>query len=237
MLKDYEEKSNEQIIEGEVIEDNGQYLKEDQLKVKDAPASNKGDSVSQENSELPSSDFPDLSKLRLSQNFSETAGVKKALLMIPVRKPNRQEFVRIHPDEDMSLQTAVLQLKEERETYLVDPTLCSELPGEIIPMVLFTTINRQGVLTLWPIRLPGDDGRHNQWHISALKTANMAKTQWLRLSANMSLGGYDVFVATANFPEPEWPDYTFQQIMEIAFKEHFIQEIDHPVLRRLRGEI
>ena len=184
-----------------------------------------------------SNGIPELSKLRLAQNFSEQVGVKKALLMIPVRKPNRQEFVRVHPDEDMSLQTAVLQLKEERETYLVDPGLWSELPGEIIPMVLFTTINRQGVLTLWPIRLPGEDGRHNQWHSSALEAANMAKSQWLRLSANMSLGGYDVFIATGDFPEPEWPDITFKKIMETAFKEHFIQDIYHPVLRRLRGEI
>jgi hypothetical protein len=190
-----------------------------------------------ENGDKSNEDILNLSKLRLSQNFSDIAGVKKIVLTIPVRKPNRQEFVRIHPAEDMSLKTAVLQLKEERETYLVDPGLWSELPGEIIPTVLFTTINRQGVLTVWPIRLPAEDGRHNQWHLSALEGATMAKTQWIRLSANMSLGGYDVFVATGNFPEPEWPDITFQKIMDIAFKDHFIQNIDHHVLRRLRGEI
>ena len=54
----------------------------------------------------------DLDKLRLSQNFSEAVGVKKALLTIPVRRPNRQEFVRVHPDDGMSLQTAVLELKD-----------------------------------------------------------------------------------------------------------------------------
>lgn len=181
--------------------------------------------------------IPDLDNLRISQNFSDLVGVKKALLTVPVRKPNRQEFVRVNSDEDMSLPTAVLQLKEERETYLVDRKLWSELPGEILPMQLFTTINRQSVLTLWPVRLPGEDGRHNQWHMTALEAANRAKTQWIRLSANMSLGGYDVFVATGDFPEPEWPNLPFQKIMEIAFKEHFIQDIDHPVLRRLRGEL
>jgi len=34
----------------------------------------------------------DPSRLRLSQNFSETVGVKKALITVPVRKPNKQEM-------------------------------------------------------------------------------------------------------------------------------------------------
>ena len=36
--------------------------------------------------------------LRLSQSFVETAGVKKLLTTIPVRKPSPQDFVRVHPD-------------------------------------------------------------------------------------------------------------------------------------------
>jgi hypothetical protein len=61
----------------------------------------------------------DPARLRLSQNFSESVGVKKALLTVPVRKPGRQDFVRVHPDEDYRLETAVVELKDERETYLV----------------------------------------------------------------------------------------------------------------------
>ena len=114
-------------------------------------------------------------------------GVKKALLTVPVRKPNRQEFIRVHPGEDWRLETVILELKEERESYLVDRNLWGELPGELIPKVLFTVINRQGVLTLWPIRLPGEDGRHDAWNRSALEAAGMAQEQWIRMAANMSL--------------------------------------------------
>ena len=109
--------------------------------------------------------------LRLSQNFSELVGVKKALLTVPVKKPHRQEFIRVRPGSEWRLETAVLELKEEQETYLVDSKLWQNLPGEIIPKVLFTTINRQGTLTIWPVRLPGEDGRHNPWHRSAELTA------------------------------------------------------------------
>jgi len=65
----------------------------------------------------------DPSRLRLSQDFAATVGVKQALITVPVRKPNKQEFIRVHPDEAYRLETAVLELKEEREIYLVDPSL------------------------------------------------------------------------------------------------------------------
>ena len=179
----------------------------------------------------------DLERLKLIQNFAANAGVRKALTMVPVRKPNRQEFVRVRPEEDFQYSTGVLELKEEREIYLVDPDLWSELPGEIIPKILLTTINKQGVLTIWPIRLPGEDGRLDNWNASAMEAAQLAQSQWVRVAANMSLGGYETFIATGDLPEPEWPDKSMQEIMDIAFKDRYINAIDHPVIRRLRGEM
>jgi hypothetical protein len=37
--------------------------------------------------------------LRLPPAFEETAGVRKQLTIVPVRKPHRQEWIRVHPDE------------------------------------------------------------------------------------------------------------------------------------------
>ena len=145
--------------------------------------------------------------------------------------------MRVHPDPDWRLETAVLELKDERETYLVDPDLWSELPGELIPKVLFTAINRQGVIFLWPVRLPGEDGRGNTWNSSALEATALAAKGWVRIAANMSLGAYEVFQATAELPEPEWPDKDFQSLLEIAFKDHYVRSLDHPMIRRLRGEL
>ena len=112
----------------------------------------------EKNSSVPDNPF-DPDRLRLSQNFGERVGVKKLLTTVPVRKPDSQEFVRVHPYSESRLDTAVLFLKDERETFLVDPALWSDLPGQLVPKTLFTTITRQGTLLLWPIRLPGEDGR------------------------------------------------------------------------------
>ncbi|MFA5924749.1 MAG: hypothetical protein WC856_26260 [Methylococcaceae bacterium] len=184
-----------------------------------------------------SSSLFDPSKLRLSQNFAESVGVKKLVTTVPVRKPNKQDFIRVHPDPAYRLETAVLELKEERETYLVAPDLWLELPGELIPKVLFTAMNRQKVLFVWPVRLPGEDGRHDQWNASALEAATMAQKDWIRISANMGLGAYEIFQSIGDLPDPEWPEMEFSKILEIAFKGHYITSLDHPALRRLRGEL
>jgi hypothetical protein len=135
----------------------------------------------------------------------------------------------------MRLETAVLELKDDRETYLVSPDMRNELPGEVTPKVLMAAINRQGVLFLWPIRLPGEDGRHDEWNRSALEAARMASDQWIRVSANMSLGAYDTFIATGDLPEPEWPDLGLHEILKLAFRDRYIDSAEHPVVERLRG--
>ena len=176
----------------------------------------------------------DPSSLRLTQDFA-SLGVKKALTTVPVRKANRQDFIRVHREEQYRLQTALLELKEERETYLVDPSLWGELASEIVPKVIFTSINRQGVVSLWPIRLPDETGRLDDWNQSALDAATLAMNEWIRVTANMSLGAYEVFTAPPGIPEPSWPEYSFKQLLNIAFRGRFIQDLDHPVVRRLRG--
>jgi hypothetical protein len=102
---------------------------------------------------------------------------------------------------------------------------------------LATAINRQGVLFLWPIRLPGADGKIDEWSRSALDAADEAKTRWVRVTSNMSLGAYEVAVASAQVAEPDWPDLSFQEIIKIAFRDKMVSDWNHPVLQRLRGEV
>ncbi|MFZ5447820.1 MAG: hypothetical protein ACOZFS_04180 [Thermodesulfobacteriota bacterium] len=73
-----------------------------------------------ENGRAGEDDHFDLNKLRLSKDFTTNLGVKKVLVTVPVRKPNRQEFIRVHPGEDWSLATKILELKKEGETFLVE---------------------------------------------------------------------------------------------------------------------
>ena len=180
----------------------------------------------------------DPEQLRLSQDFEASVGVQKALITVPVRKPDRQWFFRVRPGEEWRLPTAVLELKEERETFLVDPRLVPNIPGEVKRVMIYTAINRQGVVFLWPVRLPdGETRRKDNWSASAHEAAAMAERRWTRMTANMSLGAYEVFQATGSIPDPEWPSKTLAELLELAFKDRFIRDVKHDVIQQLLGAV
>jgi hypothetical protein len=181
--------------------------------------------------------FANLSELRLSQSFIESAGAKKALTTVPVRKPNPQDWVRVHPGADYRMEFAFIELKDDRELYLIHPNVAADVSNETFSATLYTAINRQRVVFLWPVRLPAADGRELDWHRSARLGAELAMTRWIRLASNMSLRAYDTYEATGSIAEPEWPEHTFQELLRVAFpRDRFVGSLDHPVLKRLRGE-
>ncbi len=180
----------------------------------------------------------DLAKLKLSQDF-ETAGggVRRKITTVPVRKPNKHSFFRVIADEKFKLTTAVLEFKEDgSEMYLISPGLRDELMEDLHIVQIVTTIDRQNNVVLWPVKLPSSEGRSNTWNDSAMAAAQHAEKQWIRMVPNMRLGAYDVFVAAKDYPEPQIPDTDFQQLIQLAFKDRFIDSMDHPILKKLRGE-
>jgi hypothetical protein len=191
--------------------------------------------MSEERKTPPPNPF-DPSKLRLDQSFANTAGVKKLVTTVAVDKPNRQDWVRVHPDPAYRLTpAAIIELKEDREFYLVRPEIAMELAGEFEAATLYTTINRQGVLRLWPVKLPRPDGKHDEWHRSRAEAAERAMSRWVRVTANMSLGAYEIFEAMGDIGDPVWPQIPFEEILQVAFRDRIVDRFDHPLIRRLRG--
>ena len=179
----------------------------------------------------------DPKKLALQGNPAEAIGVKKALIHVPVRKPNRQEFFRNHLSTEFRAPMAILELKDEGETYLVTPEVAASLPGEVKPVMLTTCISRQGTVFLWPVPLPNENGRQLAWHVSTREAAERAKTKWVRMVANMAAAAYDVYEAPGEIAEPAWPYHTFQELLAVAFGNgKLIDRPDHPVLQQLLGQ-
>lgn len=179
----------------------------------------------------------DPTRLRIGQRATEGQDVRRILVSVLVRKPNRQEFFQTHPDPEMWLEAAILEFKQDRQSFIVSPELAPYLPGEAVTKLLIPTVTIHGALFLWPIKLPDEQGRLDEWNSVALEAAERAQSKWVRLIANTGAGTYDVLEAAGNFRAPVWPDKSLQQLLEIAFKGRVIEAMDHPVLRRLRGEI
>ena len=179
----------------------------------------------------------DFDALRLPADYEALAGVEPAHLTIKIRKPNRQEWIRVHADPEWTFPTRVFISQDDRELFLIDPAIQPALASELRPVALHVTITRAGHIFLWPIPMPGPDGRRNDWHSSALVAAEKSRTQWIRVASDMSLGAYQVFTTTAPLPDPNWPELSRDQIYERAFHDRIIRSGDHPALKRLRGEL
>jgi hypothetical protein len=190
-----------------------------------------------ENTDNPPDPF-DPENFRIDQSFLQQPVAKKLLVTVPVRKPHRQDFIRAHPSMDYQLPAALVNLHDRGETYLVLPNFVSALgENEHFFATLYLCTTRQKAPFLWPVKIPSPEGRKNEWHNSAITAVGHAMKHWVRVVSNMSAGAYEVLEAVGNFTEPEWPEASLREILGIAFRGKVIDSPDHPVIKKLRGEI
>jgi hypothetical protein len=173
-------------------------------------------------------------KLTLTQDFVALAGVRKAVVRVPLLRPPAQAFFWPHPDPEWRTCIAALEIKETRETYIVAPELRDELHGEWVMKLLVTCQTRQGSIYLWPIRLPDSDGRLDSWNESGLQIANDYAGQWFRLVSNREIGAYQPILPMDPVSAPTWTG-TFNDLLIKAFRGRVIDSLDHPVVKGLRG--
>ena len=193
----------------------------------------------------------DIKRLRITPKSMVTASVRKLLTTVPVGKPSPQEFFRVHSDPAYRDTFATLEWKEDREFYIVAPDMVAELQGECVNVALYTSINRQGVIRLIPVKLPGLDGRVLEAHRSLQEAVERAMIRWIRSRWSKPLGAYEIFEASLSIPQPDWdealgqprispdepqlPNISFQDLLQIGFRDRLIETSDHPLIRKLRG--
>jgi len=119
--------------------------------------------------------------------------------------------------------------------YLVSESLADQLADFVNPFKLVVGVDRQGVVFVWPLRLP-DPERLNAWHLTAMEAAKNAELEWTRVQSNMSLGANELYSAEGITDEPKWPELSMNEIFDIAFKQKKIKRPDHFVLKQLLGE-
>jgi hypothetical protein len=126
--------------------------------------------------------------LKLDQSHLERPAGKKLLLQVPLRRPNDQTYFRVHPEYRIS-PAALITLKDDRDTFLVDKGFVSELaPWEFHYATLYLVITRQEDLLIWPAKMAGPEGRPSDWYTSAAQVAEQAIKKWIKVVSNMADG-------------------------------------------------
>jgi hypothetical protein len=181
--------------------------------------------------------FNDLKSLRLPTNYGTALGVKKLLTNVLVGRPKKSQFFRTHRSDDMTFPAMILENKDSRETYLVAPEVAQVISELVRPVMLHAAIDRQNNVFLIPVPLPGEDGTRNPWHKSLAEAVEHAQSKWIRVTANINIGGYDVYEAKGELPEPEWPAHDIEELVKVAFRGKIIESLDHPIIQSLLGRV
>lgn len=177
----------------------------------------------------------DPASIRLRDNVVANIDVRTETITVPVRRPSKQSFVRVYPEEGYAEWFGVIQLDGEDETYLVPEALQGELAAEMKRVRLYTAIDPQGNVFLWPVPQPNPE-RPSDWHLSHHEIAQRARRDWVRLRSNKTLGAYVAQVPMGNIEEPKWPEgLHYGDLLRKAFKDRVIKDLEHPVVKRLQG--
>ena len=181
----------------------------------------------------------DLERVRARADQSIDLGVTTEYTVIPIRNPKPDEFFRCMSDEDYSMDTYILSLKTENEWYLIDPDILPQIQLEsqlrVMTLYVCVTMNYSPFVTCIP--QADEMGKINPWHQSGHITMEEAKQCWVRRQADKANSCYLVTKAmNAKLPDPKWPTITLNEIIDRAFDKYYINDIQDPVLQRLRGE-
>ena len=179
----------------------------------------------------------DPSRFAMPSTGAEEFGTRKIRSVIPVNKPGKMEWVHLLDDEDFLIPgAAFLDLQDGGRVYLVVPEIAAQLDDDVRLNKLAPALTKQDKLFLWPCPIIRPGETPNPWHSSHNEAYNAAKSGWIRMKSNRSCGFYDIIEPKSFMPEPDWPDMSFADMLQIAFNDdHIIDRDDHPALRRLKG--
>jgi len=182
----------------------------------------------------------DLERVRAKADQQIDLGVDTEYTVIPIRNPKPDEFYRCMAEENYSMDAYILSLKTDNEWYLIDPDILSEiqLESQLRVMTLYVCVTMNSTPFVTCIPQPDEMGKINSWHESGHRTMEEAKQCWVRRQADKANGAYVITKAmNAKLPDPKWPTMTLNEIIDRAFDKFYINDIQHPVLQRLRGEM
>ncbi|MGJ8723929.1 MAG: hypothetical protein ACSHYB_05175 [Roseibacillus sp.] len=173
--------------------------------------------------------FDDLTSL--GRPLDEVIPSRKIMTSLPLRKPRRDEWVRLH--REILARVYIYESKSDGSSYLVTPEVVEPLSDVVRYVQLTLAVNYVGSVFAWPVPVPTESRPHRA-HLTAFAGAEQATTKWIRIS--WGDGEYDVFQRSSTKAEPVWPEEikTPSEMLRFIAKSggfEVIDSADHPVVQ------
>jgi len=158
--------------------------------------------------------------------------------VIDVAKPNSQKYFQVRDGREWQMKVKLVEYKPYQEFSLVLPEVAKNAGEntEIAEYRLYLTVNEFGHYSVWPVHV----GK-GSWHESRRLAVKDATGIWIRMKANIAKEEFFTLEApddiASKLGKPIWPpDLTFREIVSIAFAGRVIDDVNHPLLKKLRGK-
>ena len=152
-----------------------------------------------------------------------------------IRKSTPGEFFQVHASKSWTVMG--LTNVQGPEIYFVGPQAMEGIKDDLVPIKINACINREGEGFFLLQKLAGKNGKTNSWSESFAYGMEVGKKSWIRMKSGDQ--AYEVTVAKGALNAPDWTEFEkdMDQHLEDALRPYFIENSDHVVLKKLRGEI
>lgn len=201
----------------------------------------KDDLIAQQDSRVRTPDgLPDLEGLFVV-DANEPKDFIEHVLTYPFRKiPKSDTFWRVHPEHRATVRMVESQ-DEIDGHYVVHERIWRAVPelrskaakAKICDLYLATSL--QGAVIVWFAQRHDGVGKVPASIATRLAAIERAKTEWTQTYWDGS-SGYRTRTPVDAQDEPTWPDEPFAVIVPKAVKDVFIDTLDHPYVKKIRGE-
>jgi hypothetical protein len=194
--------------------------------------------MGQSSNSMPADAFDPMS-LGISTDYAAAISAQASTKPVELRKPNDQEFFRTSPHQHQRLLVGAIADKQDMsKLYVVHPSLLDEVrlrfPKHVRICELVLTQSLVGAANLWGVPLSEDRG--GSWNSTQREACHKGQSQWTNMAAGR--GQYDV-TTIKNSREVDWISFPpLSEILRQALSDgRLIDSMDHPLLRKLGGEI
>jgi hypothetical protein len=159
-------------------------------------------------------------------------GGSRVQTVVQVMMPNKQWWIRCHPDPNQTVPVDILVVTADGndKLFFLDPDVVfpDELNKFAIPARITRSITSSGIefflLAKQSAKSPKDSTR---------AVINAARKSWIQVSWEPTSKGYVIEYAKSLRREPVWSASTLDELLEKAFGDNYIDRADHAVINNL----
>ena len=171
-------------------------------------------------------------------HMEEFANAEAKSLDVKFGKPPKGIFYTVPKEETKPWKNRAFYFlleMEGRDSYIVAPDVAKQKTDEdvIRPVLIVRYVTMAGEEGLWPLKLDQPDARSNRWNTSALRALEEAEKGWVRLISAKTHYHFQPSKKTLEQMPPKFSDRSFQDLINIAFKDRTIASLDHEIWEAL----